>query len=728
MAPPGTAHVCLVRSPYAHARITDLDLTSARAMPGVLVVVTADDLPPLASIPAALPGGRPVPEHPALARGLVRFAGEPVVAVVAERPELAMDAATVVAIEYEPLPAVVDGPAALESTSPLVHEGLGTNEAFCVQRTSGDVDAAFRTADRVVDVRVKHARVAAIPIEPRGVLAWVDGETGRLTVNLGTQAAWLERTDLATVLGLAEDDLRIVTPDVGGAFGAKMTLYREDVIVAGLARQLGRPVRWMSTRVEDLQASMHGREAVSQGQVAVRKDGRMLGLRVRSVANLGAYLMKYGAGPVQRMTVFPTGTYAIEHLDAVAIGALTHTAPTGPYRGAGRPEAAFFAERMADEVAFALGLDPAEVRRRNFIPRDAFPYTTAGGVSYDSGDYAASLEEALERVDYSKLRRQQAERRARGELVGIGIASTVEVSGGGAEGGEVTIDETGAITAITGASPHGQGHITTFAQLIADQLGVEPARVKITFGDTDSGPRGGGTMGSRSGTLGGNAIQVAAATVRARLLEAAGGLLEAAQEDLLLEDGTVSVRGVPARRVSFGDVVVSLGGGPVTSRSSFSAEGGDTFPFGATVAVVSIDRETGRVRIEQFVAVDDCGKVLNPVIVEGQLHGGIAQGIGEALLEEVRYDAAGGLITGSLSDYAVPTAAAIPYLDLSRTETPSPRNPLGMKGVGESGTVSAPPAIANAVLDAVRPEGVTDLELPMTADRIWRALHGARGG
>jgi carbon-monoxide dehydrogenase large subunit len=696
-------------------------------MSGVLAVVTAEDLPTLASVPAALPGGRPVPEHPALARGLVRFAGEPVVAVIAERPELAMDAAGAVAIGYEPLPAVVDGLAALEPSSPLVHEALGTNEAFCVQRRSSDVNAVFRDADRVVDVRVKHARVAAIPIEPRGVLAWVDAETGRLTVYLGTQAAWLERTDLAKVLGVAEQDVRVVTPDVGGAFGAKMTLYREDVIVAALARQLGRPVRWMSTRLEDLQASMHGREAVSEGQVAVRKDGRILGLRVRTIANLGAYLMKYGAGPVQRMTTFPTGTYAVEHLEAVALGAFTHTAPTGPYRGAGRPEAAFFAERMADEVAFALGLDPAEVRRRNFIPSEAFPYTNAGGVSYDSGDYAGTLEQALEKVDYASLRERQAERRARGELVGIGIASTVEVSGGGAEAGEVTIDGAGSITAITGASPHGQGHVTAFAQLIADQLGVSPVQVNVIFGDTDSGPRGGGTMSSRSGTLGGNALQVAAATVRAMMLEAASGLLEAAPEDLLLEDGGVSVRGVPNRRASLGEVVVSLGNGPLTSRTSFSTEGGDTFPFGTTLAVVSIDPETARVAIEQFVAVDDCGKVLNPLIVEGQLHGGIVQGIGEALLEEVRYDAGGGLITGSLSDYAVPTAAAIPQLELTRTETPSPRNRLGMKGVGESGTVSAPPAVANAVLDALRPEGVTDLELPMTADRIWQALHRARG-
>jgi len=723
LARPRMAHVVLIRSPHAHARLTDVDLQAARGLPGIVAVVTADDLQSFGSIPAALPGNRAVPEHPVLARDVVRFAGEPVVAVVAERLDQAQDAATAVTVSYEPLPFVVDGPAALGPNASLVHDALGTNEAFKVHRSVGDVESAFARADRIVRVSVRHARVAALPIEPRSVLAWDDANTGQLTVCLGTQAAWLERTDLAKVLGIAEDDLRVITPDVGGAFGAKMTAYREDAVVAALARRVDRPVRWLSTRVEDLQSSMHGREASSDGEAAVLADGRVLGLRVRTIANLGAYVMKFGAGPSQRMTTFPTGAYAIEHLDADVVGAYTNTAPTGPYRGAGRPEAAFFAERMMDEVSHALGLDPGEVRRRNFIPATSFPYTTAGGMSYDNGDYAGTLNRALEVADYPVLREQQARRRAAGELVGIGIASTVEVSGGGFESGEVTVGLDGSVRAITGSSPHGQGLQTTFAQVIADQLGVRPEHVEVRYGDTASGPRGVGTMSSRSGTLGGNALRTAAEIIRARLLAAAAALLEASPTDLLLLDGTVAVRGVPDRRVSFHDVVAGLGEGPLSARVDYSNEGGDTFPFGSTIVLVSIDPETGHVEIERFVGVDDCGKVLNPVIVDGQLHGGIAQGIGEALLERVHYDdQSGQLVTSSLLDYAVPSAARIPWLELERTETPSPRNPLGMKGVGESGAVSAPPAIANALFDALRPSGVRDLQLPMTSERIWEAL------
>jgi carbon-monoxide dehydrogenase large subunit len=722
----GMAHVVLVRSPYAHARVSDIDVTAARAQPGVIAVVTADDLPQFSSIPAGLPGNRPVPEHPILAPGVVRFAGEPVVAVVAERFDLAQDAAAMVSVSYEQLPFVVDACAALESDAPIVHAALGTNEAFSVHRTAGDVAAAFARAHRLVPVRVQHARVAAIPIEPRGVLAWTDAATGQLIVCLGTQAAWLERTDLAKVLGMAEDELRVITPDVGGAFGAKMTAYREDAVVASLARHLDRPVRWMSTRLEDLHASMHGREASSEGEVAVLADGRILGLRVRTVANMGAYMMKFGAGPSQRMTTFPTGAYAIENLDAEVAGVFTNTAPTGPYRGAGRPEAAFFAERMLDEVAHALGLDPAEVRKRNFIPPDSFPYTTAGGISYDNGDYARTLDRALALANYPLLRQQQAERRTRGEIVGIGIASTVEVSGGGFESGEVTVQLDGAVMAITGSSPHGQGLQTTFAQVIADQLGVRPDQVTVSYGDTAAGPRGIGTMSSRSGTLGGNALRVAADTVRAQLIEAAAALLEASPADLILDDGAVVVRGAPDRRASFRDLVGSLGQGQLSARVDYSAEGGDTFPFGSTVVLVSIDPQTARIAIERFVAVDDCGNVLNPVIVEGQLHGGIAQGIGETLFEQVRYDdQTGQLITGSLLDYAVPTARRIPPLELERTETASPRNPLGMKGVGESGCVSAPPAVTNAIFDALHPFAQVEIELPLTSERIWRALESS---
>ncbi len=731
----GLVHVALVRSPYPHATITSMDVHQARGLPGVVRVVTAEDLSGVGPIPAGLPGGRPAPDHPVLARGTVRFVGEPVVAVVAESRERARDAADLVEVLYEPLPGVADARAALSPDAPLVHPDFARNEAYRAHHANGDVDAVFARAQHRITVEVRHGRVAGMPIEPRGVLAWTDQATGRLHVALGTQAAWIERTDLAAMLSMPEDDLRVVTPDVGGAFGAKMTAYREDALVAALARTLGRPVRWMSTRAEDFQSSMHGRDARSSGEVAFDDDGRIHGLRVRTVVNLGAYLMKWGAGPALRMLYFPTGAYGIEHLDAEVIGVWTNTPPTGPYRGAGRPEAAFFAERMADEVAHALGMDPAELRRRNFIPPSAFPYRNAGGMSYDSGAYEAALDLALQHADYAALRREQAGRRARGEVFGVGVASTVEVSGGGSEYGEVRVSREGSVDAFTGVSPHGQGHHTTFAQLIADELGVPPDAVTLRYGDTDDGPGGAGTMGSRSGTIGGNAIQAAAREMRTWLVEQAATLLEVAQGDVVLEAGMARVRGVPGRQLALGDIVQQAAPGRefVFALNEFSSQGGDTYPFGSTVVAVSIDRATGRPTIERFVAVDDCGRVLNPVIVEGQLQGGVVEGVGESLLEEVVYDAEGQLLTGSLSDYAIPRATTVPTLELHRTETPSPRNPLSMKGVGEAGTVSAPPAVANAIMDALRPFGARDLPLPLTAERLWRVIdeadrRPARGG
>lgn len=723
--PPGTLHVSIVRSPYAHARIVSIDAEEAKSAPGVVAVVTAADFEEIGSVPAALAGGAPVPEHPTFARDVVRFAGEPVAAVVAETLLQARDAADSVFVDYDPLPAVVDAVKALEDGAPIVHEALGTNEAYHTHHASGDVDAAFAAAKHKVTVKLRHGRVAAVPMETRGVLAWV-AEDGRLTVSLATQAAWLERTDLAKALGMEESDLRVLTPDVGGAFGAKMTLYREDMLVAVLAKRLGRPVRWISTRMEDMFSSMHGREAYSEAEVAVDESGKMMGLRVRTVANLGAYAMKYGGGPPQRMLYFPTGTYTVTALDADVRGAFTNTTPMGPYRGAGRPEAAFFAERMADEVANALGMDPAEVRRRNFIPPEAFPYKTAGGQNYDSGNYAATMDRALEVADYAGLRKLQAERRAEGKVFGIGIASTVEISGGGGENGRVSVDPSGQIVATTGTSPHGQGLQTAFAQVVADQLGVHPSEVTVAYGDTDTLAKGGGTLGSRSGTLGGNSLSLAAIETRAKLAEAAAGLLEASASDLVFSGGQISVAGAPDRSISLGEAAnKASGGGALTLDASFSNQGGDTFPFGTAVTAVSIDRDTGKVKIERFVAVHDNGNVINPTLVEGQLYGGIAQGIGEALYEGVAYDEDGQLIASTLTEYAVPISTYIPPMQLDRTVTPSPRNPLGMKGVGESGTVTAPPAVVNAVVDALRPFGDLEVDLPLTSEKIWRILRQA---
>jgi carbon-monoxide dehydrogenase large subunit len=720
----GMLHVAIVRSPYPHARIMAIAADRARSAAGVVRVVTAEDLVGVGSVPAVLPGGRAAPEHPVLARSTVRFAGEPVAAVVADSRALAADAAELVEVEYEALPGVADALAATDSSAPRVHSEFLNNEAYRAHHSNGNVDEAFARAERRITVEVRHGRVAGMPIEPRGVLAWTDEPSGRLNVALGTQAAWIERTDLAAMFGMAESDLRVITPDVGGAFGAKMTAYREDALLAALARMMRRPVRWISTRAEDFQSSMHGRDAWSSGEVAFDTDGHILGLRVRTVVNLGAYLMKFGAGPALRMLYFPTGAYAIQNLDADVVGVWTNTPPTGPYRGAGRPEAAFFAERMADEVAHALGMDPAEVRRRNFIPPSAFPYRNAGGMSYDRGAYEAALDRALCQSEYAELRREQERRRARGEIYGIGIATTVEVSGGGGEFGEVRVRRDGSVEAFTGVSPHGQGHHTTFAQLVADELGVRPEHVTLAYGDTDDGPGGRGTMGSRSGTMGGNAVLGAAQEMRTWLVERAATLLEVAPADVVLWDGAARVQGVPSRELTFAEIVTQAAPerDVVSTQREFTSSAGDTYPFGTTIVAVAIDKETGRPSMERFVAVDDCGHVLNPVIVEGQLQGGIVEGLGEALLEEVVYDPEGQLQTGSLSDYAIARAAHLPTLELSRTETPSPRNPLGMKGVGESGTVSAPPAIANAILDALRPFGARGLPLPMTPQRLWQVI------
>lgn len=734
---PGVADVALLHSPYAHARIRRIDIQAARTMPGVIAVVTADDLGNIGGVPVS--GNLKIPEHPPLAKGVVRFVGEPVAAVIATDRYVARDAVDAIEVHYEPMPAIVSAVAAMAEDASLVHPEFGTNITLTADLTVGDPDAEFAAADHRLAVHVGHGRVAALPIETRGGIAAYDSETGTYTLWLSTQAAWSERTDLAKALGIPEDDLHVITPDVGGAFGGKMTAYRETILLLALARIVGRPVRWIATRSEDLQTSMHGREAVTDGEVAFDHDGRIRALRLRTVANFGAYLMKYSGGPPMRMLLFPTGAYTIRHVHSEVRGVFTNTGPMGPYRGAGRPEAAYFIERVMSDVAHHLGMDQAEIRRRNFIPPDAFPYTNAANIVYDSGDYERALNQALATLDITRVESEIAERRARGEVVGIGIASCVEVSGGGGEGGAVTLHPDGRVTAVTGTSPHGQGLATSFAQIIGDVLGVPMAAITVTHGDTAIGPRGGGTMGSRSLQLGGNALQQAATEVRERLVRAAARLLEVEPADLTIHEGTIGPAGVPGRALPLADVItaakeMAVADGEELARADglcvttqFQAAG-ESFPFGTAIAVVSIDRDTGRPTIERFVAVDDCGNVVNPLLVEGQLIGGAVQGIGETLWERVVYDDNGQLLTGSLMDYTAPRAEQLPYFEMDRTVTPSPRNPLGVKGVGEAGTVSAPPAVANAVMDALRPFGVEPLDIPLTDEKLWQVIHdGGRG-
>lgn len=735
----GLADVALLRSSYAHARIVEIDTTAAEQLPGVIAVLTAADLDGFGSVPVADNMGSRVPAaagatvtmrvppQPPLADGVVRYAGEPVAAVVAENRYIAQDAVNQIVVQMDPLPAVADAARAREPGAPVVHEAFPDNVAYHAAIDVGDADGAFATAAHRLRLRVAHSRVAAVPIEPRGGIAQFDPTTESYTVWLSTQAAWTARADLAAALGISPEQIRVITPDVGGAFGAKMTIYREDVLLLALARLTGRPVRWIATRTEDLQSSMHGREAFTDAEVAFEADGQIRALRLQTVVNFGAYLMKNTGLPPLRMLTFPTGAYTIRNVQSEVVGVFTNTGPVGPYRGAGRPEAAFLIERVVDDVAAALGMDPTEVRRRNFVPREAFPYVNAAGVTYDSGDYELALDRALQLLDYAGTRAEVEARRRRGEVIGLGIASCVEPSGGGWEQGSVTLHADGTTTVYTGTSPHGQGLATSFAQIVSDRLGVALDSVTIRYGDTAEGPPGIGTAGSRSLQLGGSAIAESCERIRERLLQTAAELLEVAPEDLELHDGMVGPRGAPHRSVPLQEVIRRhLEVHPESSLSETTRfTGAETVPFGTTIALVSIDPETGRVTIERYVSVDDVGRVINPTVVEGQLVGGAAQGIGEALLEGLVYDESGQLLTGSLLDYAVPRARHLPRFEFERTETPTPHNPLGAKGVGEAGTVHAPVAVANAVVDALRHTGVSAVELPLTDEKVWRILQRA---
>jgi carbon-monoxide dehydrogenase large subunit len=732
---PGMTHLAFLRSPHAHARVLAVRTDAALKAPGVLAIVTAADLGELRPTPymTVLPGLKAWP-YRVLADGVVDATGVPVAAVVAESAVLARDAADLIEVEYEPLPAVADPERALAPGAPLVHAELGTNQAFSHPMKGGDASAAFARAAHVVTARVEHNRIAGVPMEPRGVTARHDRGTGELTLWLTTQNPFLTRADLAAVLGFPEEKLRVIAPDVGGGFGVKGPLYREEVVAAVLAMRLGRPVHWMSSRHEDLLTTHHGRATVTSAEAAVTADGEVIGLRVSATFDLGAHLLSLSLVPPMSNAIHVLGPYRIQDVELTSVGAYTNTAPTGPYRGSGRPVGVYLIERVMDEAARATGLDPVEIRRRNFIAPDAFPYRTAFGVAYDSGDYARALDRAVELADYRELRREQADARRRGEVVGVGVAAYVESTNVlGWESGVVRVERSGRITAITGASPHGQGHETTFAQVIADQLGIAPDDVIVRHGDTLGAPQAIGTFGSRSAGLGGSALARAAGEVRDKARRLAARLLEAAPEDLQLVPGGFGVKGTPEKMVGWSRIAdlahrpagLPPGESPGLEATVFFRQDHPSWSFGAGIALVRIDRDTGRVRLEKFVAVDDCGHAINPMLVDGQIVGALAQGIGQAMCEHVVYGDAGELVTGTFMEYAIPRADDMPELVLDRTVTPSPLNPLGVKGVGEGGACVAPPAIVNAVIDALSPFGVTHVDSPLTAEKIWRALRTA---
>ena len=729
---PGLAHLAFLRSPHAHARVTALRTDAARQAPGVVRVVTARDLGPLRPLPfmAMLPGLKQV-QCPYLAETVVDSTGVPVAAVVAESPSLARDAAELIEVEYEPLPAVADAQRGLEPGAPLSHSQLGTNQAFSWPLKGGDVDGAFSRAAHIVQVRLDHNRLAGAPMEPRGVLARYDPGSDELTVWLTTQNPFLSRADLAAVTGFPEHKLRVIAPDVGGGFGVKGPLYREEIVATTLARQLARPIRWISTRTEDLLTTIQARAAVSEAEGAVTADGELIGLRAKAVFDLGAHLLGLSLVPPMSASTHIFGPYRIQNAELLSIGVYTNTAPTGPYRGSGRPVGVYLIERLMDEAARATRLDPVEIRRRNFISPEAFPHRTPFGVAYDSGNYARALDRVVELADYRGLRRAQAEARTRGEIMGIGVAAYVESTNVlGWESGVVRIERSGKVTAVTGSSPHGQGHETTFAQIVADHLGVAYDDVIVRHGDTLGAPQAIGTFGSRSAGLGGNALAQAAVEIREKGRRLAARLLEASPEDLLLASGGFQVKGVPEKIVGWDRVgeFAHRGMGlppqetPGLEATVFFRQDQPSWSFGAGLAVVRVDRDSGQVRLDRFVAVDDCGNAINPLLIDGQIVGGFAQGLGQTLLERIAYGEDGQLLTGTFMEYAIPRADDMPELVVDRTVTPSPLNPLGVKGVGEGSACVAPPAIVNAVVDALAPFGVRHVDMPLTAEKIWRAL------
>jgi aerobic carbon-monoxide dehydrogenase large subunit len=735
---PGMLHLALVRSPHAHARVRTVDAAPAIALSGVSAVITAADLGtpvPRIAAPPAFPDLDGL-GHPLLADGIARYVGEPVAAVLARDRYEAEDAVDRVRVEYEILPVVPDVDAAIAPGAPVLHPGRDSNVVFAHTVYGGDPDAAFGQAAVVVEATIEQPRLAAVTLECRGIVAAYDAGADRLEIWLSTQTPHAARARIAEILQVPPERVRVVAPDVGGGFGAKGSLYPEEALAACLTHRLRRPVKWVEDRMENLKAMAQGRAQRARIRAAAAADGTVLAVDADVLADLGAYCLPATAGIPSRTALVGLGAYRIKHARYTVRGVTTTKAPTGPYRGAGRPEGAYYIERTMDLLAVRLGLDAAVVRRRNLVT--AFPHTSATGLTHDSGDYIALLDGALLLVQYARWRREQSRRRREGGCpIGIGLSTWIEVSGGGElwESGAVRLEASGKISVLTGSSPHGQGLETAFSQIAAGVLGSAPESIAVLHGDTAVVPAGVGTFGSRSLTIGGSAVLAAARRLREKIVAIAARALEAAPGDIVLNGGRAAVRGSLGRALTFEEIARAS----VTAGTSASGPGPGleaatrfmmpemTVPSGAHAAVVEVDRQTGRVRVLRYVAVDDCGRVINPLLVEGQVHGSLAQGLGQALFEEAAYGRDCQLLTASLLDYTVPTAADLPEFLCESRESPSPLNPLGAKGIGESGTIGAPPAIVNAVEDALRPDGIAPLQIPLTPDRVWTTLRAARG-
>ncbi|MGQ0713157.1 MAG: xanthine dehydrogenase family protein molybdopterin-binding subunit [Gemmatimonadaceae bacterium] len=751
---PGATYAAFVRSPFAHARIRGIDTTAARAYPGVVGAYTGRDLVEAGVNP--LPVGWLLPNlkigpRRALVTDAVRYMGEAVAVVIAETPYAAKDASELVQVEYEELPAKTNAEEAI-GCDVMVHDCAPDNVSF--HWTLGDqaaTDAAFAGAHTVVRQRLVNQRLIPNAIEPRASLAVYSQATDELTLYVTSQNPHVHRLLMAAfVLGIPEHKFRVIAPDVGGGFGSKIFVYPEEVVTSWASRTLGRPVKWTAERRESFMTDAHGRDHVTDAEMAFDADGRILGLRARTIANLGAYLSLFGPSvPTYLYGTLLSGQYTIPTIFCDVRGVHTHTTPVDAYRGAGRPEACYVVERLVDLGARQLGLDPAEIRNRNFIPPERFPYQTPVALQYDSGNYKPAMDRALQMVGYDALRAKQAEERKKGKYIGIGFSSYIEACGlapstvAGALGAQaglwesatVRVHPTGKVTVFTGSHSHGQGHETTFAQLAAHELGIAMDDVEVVHGDTGRVPFGMGTYGSRSGAVGGTAIHMSIEKIKEKGKKIAAHLLEAAPADVEFGSGKWYVRGSPDRAKAFAEVALAAylahsmpaDTEPGLDATSFYDPANFTYPFGTHIAVTEVDVETGETKVVRYIAVDDVGNVINPMIVDGQLHGGIAQGIAQALWETASYDDNGQLLTGSLMEYAIPRADQLPSFEIDRTVTPSPVNPLGIKGAGEAGTIASPVAVVNSVMDALSPFGITHIDMPLTPSRIWRAVQDANG-
>jgi carbon-monoxide dehydrogenase large subunit len=741
---PDTLHAVFVRSIYAHARIKSVDVSEAAKAPGVVAVYTGKDVShKIGAVPcaAALPDLK-VPDHRVLATNKVYFVGHPIAVVVAHDKYAAKDAADLIQVDYEELPVAMDEGKAAQG-GPVIHEQFGTNIAYKLTAGEGDIEAALKSADKIVKQRILHKRLAPIAMETRGVLArYYPGEQ-ELTLWTSTQIPHLARTQIAIMLGMPENKLRLIAPEVGGGFGSKLNVYAEEALMGWISMQTGRPVKWIEGRRENIQATIHGRGQTGYVEIGCKKDGTITGLRYNVFADMGAYFQLLTPAIPTLTGLMLSGCYKIPAIQMNTTGVFTNKMSTDAYRGAGRPEATYVIERAMDLVAAELGMDVVEVRRKNFPGPSEFPFKTATGLFYDSGNYEGALKKALDMAGYPKLREEQKQARKEGRIMGIGVSTYVEICAigpsaaapaGGWESATVRVEPTGKITILTGASPHGQGQETSFAQLAGDHLGVNIDDVTVIHGDTAIVQYGIGTFGSRGTAVGGAAVYMALDKLKDKATKLAAHLLGAEAAKLSFKDGKFSA--ADGKSMTIQEVALAAhmarsmpeGMEPGLAATHFFEPKNFTFPFGTHIAVVELDRETGEIHFKRYIAVDDCGNVINPMLVDGQVQGGIVQSLGQALYEEVVYDDQGQLVSGTFMDYALPKASMVPWLELDRTETPTDVNPMGAKGVGEAGTIGATPAIVSAIVDALTPYGVRHLDMPIKPEHLWRIISQKKTG